>query len=176
MDTTDPFYGLDFTAEDVKQGAEARKNLRQRNGGVCICGHAAGAHSNYAPEGHPDHATAIYNGTSKCIPSRVVCACTEYHEVLIAEDLRQFRHSTKGPGIDHALALGLAASRDKDKKVEWKSGELVCFVCHQGPDEGVAVSPVAFLPNGAEANKTTDKNELVCHPCRDKIRNARAHA
>lgn len=173
MDNTDTFGALDFGAEEVATAAANRK-INQRNGGVCICGHAAGAHSHYAPAGHPDHEAALREGRSTCIPSKIKCDCLEYQQVILAEDLRQFRFSTKGPGIDHALAQGLAASLDKGKKTEWAPGVLQCVSCKQGPEVGVKLSPVAYHPDRSEAYAGTSINVLICQECRDKTRKARA--
>lgn len=173
MDTTDIFSAFDFGEDEAAQAAKNRK-INQRNGGVCICGHAAGSHSNYAPAGHPEHDSALREGKSVCIPSRVKCACAEYQQVIIAEDLRQFRHSTKGPGIDHALTQGVLSSKAKNKKAEWMPGVAHCVACRLGPDDGVQVSPVAYNPDKSEAFTTTAINVLICQSCRDKTRNARS--
>ena len=173
MDTYDPFEGLDFTKEDVERAVQARK-INNRDGRVCVCGHGIKSHSHYAPPGHPDHDLALREGRSVCIPSRVQCACGEFQPVLVTEDLRQFRHSTQGPGIDHALTLGMSASAAKGKKIEWLPGAAICVACKRGKDDGVSLTPIAYNSDMSEARNTTPQNVLICPDCREKTRRARA--
>ncbi len=167
--TDDPFEGIAATPDQVKTVLESRR-LRQRDGGVCICGHPAKCHTeNIEPGVNAKHDEARRMGVNQCAPSRAFCGCRKYEQVLTAQDLRKFRHGTRGAGWDHALLLGIAASQESGKTVTWAEG-LCCSKCKRlRTDPGVVLAPVPYTDDFHEAHHSTAKTFLMCMECREEV-------
>ena len=169
-DVNDPFYGIAVTREQVEEARQARK-VSHRNGGVCVCGHPAMAHTEFAPDGAADgkHDAWKARGESRCIPSKAPCECREFLKVLTAQDLRKFRHSTKGPAQQHALLQGVLASVQDGKNLQWESA-VGCVFCKRGrTEQGVTLTPVAY-DGMHEAYESTPNNVMVCVDCRASMK------
>lgn len=164
-----PLEGLDVTLEDAEESLAKSTRLARRSG-ICVCGHSANAHTANVPPGYSKiHDQAKASHKPKCAPSRHICPCREYQEVLTTSDIRPFRKATSGPGPDHALVKGImnAMQADREITVTW-SPNLVCVKCKKGTDE-VALAPVAYDFLWMEAKEPTDMNTMICRNCRDIV-------
>ena len=165
---TEALRGLGVTMEELEAVAVARK-VSHRNGGVCVCGHAAKSHTEFADEGAAQgkHDAWRAAGQSRCIPSLAPCECRGYNQVLTAQDLRKFRHTTKGAANAHALMQGVFASVQAGKELYWDPA-VACAFCKADRDSASLV-PVAYA-GFTEAHESTQNNVMVCETCRDSMR------
>lgn len=170
QDASEVFNGLAITKE-MAEAALIKAQRRRRNGGVCICGHAATAHTEFVPEGTSgvhDAARLTPEGAT-CAPSKHVCPCTKYQQVLEAKDVRRFRFATTGPGADHALMKGVVAAFQSEVDLWWDN-DVECISCKLGMlTVGAQLAPVAYDKQWFEAKGPTDLNVMICVDCRDKI-------
>jgi hypothetical protein len=113
-------------SEAVKIYSEGKRERVERH--ICTCGHAKGRHY-------------LDGETVHCKPNALECACSEFHPMLEVHDTRLFLHKTDGPGKEHALIRGLAATAKKQKYVKWIAESRKCRKC--GTDEELTIYPIA---------------------------------
>lgn len=132
---------------------------------ICICGHSMSAHSGTSSA---DRDAILLTGRAlktHCTPGRMNCPCSNARPVLLASDARKFMRKTAGPGMDHALGLGIAACRKADKTVEW----LVDMECERCKTTEAKLAPVALSPGGLVTNEPGADNALLCASCRSEL-------
>ena len=135
---------------DEKVRGEAK--TRDRDGRVCLCGHAIARHT-------------LVGGVVYCKPSRMECPCKKTRPVLEVEDTRKFLRRTSGSGAMHALTLGIVSHVQTGKSVEWIV-DLKCDRC--GTDDNNVV-PAAVTQNGRAASYATGFDALLCPKCRTEV-------
>lgn len=164
-----PLQGIDVSPEEAK--AVAVKTSRPpKNNGICVCGHSANSHTSVVPPGYSKrHDSARVSGKPKCMPSKHVCPCRKYEEVLTSTDSRPFRKVTTGAGPGHALVKGIVTAMDAEReiKIVW-SKSLACVKCHT-PATEVPLAPVAYDLLWVESDDPTDMNVMICRNCRDIV-------
>jgi len=144
--------------KSIMQTAEDRKN----NPEICICGHAARAHTSHAKSTSAVHATFRNRGEEKCFPLRQMCPCTEFRAVVKTRDTRNFTFKTTGAYNGHALFKGILHSIDKASSVEpIPATGWVCDSC--GSTENVG--PVPINSDKMVAEEPTQRNYLLCEAC-----------
>jgi len=119
--------GIDFEMADAVNSKLISKSLDDR---ICICGHAMRRHSEA-------------DMTQFCNPGRTTCHCRKSNmtPVLKAGNVQVFRHSSNGPGPEHALVRGLVSLSKTDKEMEWIE-EPFCMINGCGSKD--EVSPVVL--------------------------------
>lgn len=140
----------------IEAGANGSPNRQ-----VCVCGHAAAAHTDYASARSTTHNTLRDQGQKACTPGNGWCECQNFVWVLSCSDTRLFRHATKGPDEMHALRLGTISARSKHKTIEFNP-DLKCFLCPEGSGKGVRLYPLALTRSGYESRVPTQYNTLLC--------------
>ncbi len=149
---------LGISAEEAVETDEKLTRKPSRDKRICLCGHAVNKHSTDA-------------GLVICVPSRYNCPCKNIRAVVQAEDTRLFLRKTSGPGAEHALTRGLAASFSADKGVEWIETPK-CDKCgiEATPAGDVRISPVAVTEYRTVSNEATGYDALLCDTCLEEIR------
>lgn len=74
---------------------------------ICICGHTITSHQFSNLTGH------------FCRPNNQGCPCIRPRPVYFAGNARYFKRSTHGPGMKHALALGIKSMTKDGFSGEW---------------------------------------------------------
>lgn len=152
---------------------KGEKNVDKR---ICVCGHPATSHTDYARAENLTHRAARADGVKMCTPGSGNCPCQSMRWVLAAEETRVFRHKTAGQGVDHALYQGIASAREKGKSVEWRS-DLGCYFCPSGSGlwtQGVALTVLSLDQTGREVTRPTKWNVIVCDTHRVELATAAA--
>ncbi len=149
---------LGITAEEAVETDERLTRKPSRDKRVCLCGHAVNKHSTDA-------------GLVICVPSRYNCPCKNIRPVIEVEDTRLFLRKTSGPGAEHALTRGLAASFSADKGVEWLETPK-CDKCgiEATPAGDVKINPVAVTEFRSISYEATGYDALLCDSCLEEIR------
>lgn len=145
------FEFFDFDIEEAAMIDAALTARRERDGRICICGHAMSKHSNtYGPV--------------NCKPTRMQCKCRQMRAVLETNDVRVFLRKTSGQGPMHALGRGLQAAIANGNTVEWIIPQE-CDKCHTpGPISPVPINMTVTGPS--VASEETGYNALLCKTCR----------
>lgn len=154
---------MGVTPEELAEiNAEMESKKRDKDGRVCICGHAARRHEDVF-------------GRVLCRPGRQRCPCPELVPVLEVGDTRAFLARTQGPGPRHALGRGSAAMERLAAKLgspitaEWLV-ELKCQAC--GGENGVM--PVAVTQAGFISESPEARNGLLCTGCVEQLSKKRS--
>jgi hypothetical protein len=148
-----PFSFFDFSEEDVVEVNEEMKLVKgERDGRICICGHAVKRHGGQEI------------GVTYCSPSRMTCPCKNIRVVLDTQDTRDFLRKTVGSGPMHALGRGIQTAMEKSHKVEW----LIPAVCDRCETAG-PLSPVPVSQQGQVAIEATGWDALLCRKCRSEV-------
>ncbi len=168
-----PRPGVPFTEEELeyfKRSDEAHKTQSPstRDPRICVCGHPARAHTDFSLSETQRGLREM--GRYICQPSRQICPCKAFHEVLRVEDTRTFRFQTKGPLNAHALFQGAKRSAENGHEIEWSEG-VVCGICARPRDTEMPVYPVALKapPNGGISQRATPFNRLLCWACYTRV-------
>ncbi len=144
------YRGFAVTLEQMRDAQELlRQDRNARDRRICICGHPAGRHSEYA-------------GRVSCTPTRMVCPCRLMVPVIEVADTRPFLRKTQGYGSAHALMSGLSGLIEKGRDWDWLPGFPVCTKCDA---EGVSVYPIAIDPSGRPSIQPEARNVLLCASC-----------
>ena len=144
-----PFDVFSVTEDEaLKALEEIKSNPRDRDAGVCICGHPRSKHI----ESHLGHT---------CSPGKLFCPCKKLRVVLETPNLRFFMAKTRGGGSLHALLQGITATTKAGLETNWV-GETVCDRC--GKDG--RVNPVPVSQRGVEMDEATGYDALLCDGCR----------
>jgi hypothetical protein len=127
--------GIDFGVADA---ANSKLNSKSFDDRVCICGHAMRRHSDATME------------KGFCIPGRTACHCQRSNmtPVLKAENVQVFRHSSNGPGTQHALVRGMVSLAKTGKEMEWIE-EPFCMLNDCGSKDEVTPVVLETLSDGS---------------------------
>lgn len=149
---------LGIVAEEAVETDERLTRKPSRDKRICLCGHAVNKHSTDA-------------GLVMCTPSRYNCPCKNIRPVVEVEDTRLFLRKTSGPGAEHALTRGLAASFSADKGVEWIETPK-CDKCgvEATPAGDVRILPVAVTEYKTVSYEATGYDALLCETCLEDVR------
>lgn len=140
--------GIDF--EQAKQISETLKTSRSKDDRVCVCGHKMSNH------------TVSSGGLVSCTPSRLQCPCKRNHAVIRSDNLRPFMRKTTGPGMLHALVLGITKAIEIGATVEWIETPTRCEKC----DQLASVKPVCVTKQGYKVeNESVGWDYLLCDDC-----------
>ena len=150
-ENNDPFSFFDFSIDEARESERTHKNgADRRDKRVCLCGHAMSAH--------------MVDSVSVCSPSKMYCPCKVARAVLEVQDCRLFVRKTRGAGSQHALSLGVVASLERGKKVEW----IIEQRCDRCKTPG-KVSPVPVTHEGFARSDATGFDALLCMVCRESV-------
>lgn len=83
---------------------------------ICMCGHSVNSHH-----------YSTYSRTYVCRTGTVWCRCQYPKPALAASNAFDFKRSTRGVGVKHALGLGVAALLKRGGSATWLV-DLVCAV------------------------------------------------
>jgi hypothetical protein len=142
--------GLDITVEEATEVYNKIKIAGNRDGRICICGHAMGY-----------HALIEGRGVVRCNAQKQNCACKNPRPVLITSNARAFMKKTYGSAGLHALTQGVVASITAGGSVEWIV-ELKCDKC-ENPSQ---VVPCPVTVSGQVSNDPTGYDKFLCRDCR----------
>ena len=149
----DVFDGMDFSEEEaIEADKSTRITSRERDGGICICGHPKRRHTE----------TLGMVDTWTCQPSAMSCPCRKPRYVLEASDVRHFLRKTTGLGAFHALGRGMGSARTAGVEMNWIDEDMICDKCGQSG----TLSPVALSTNGVPIEQPSQHNALYCRDCR----------
>lgn len=151
--TNNPMDMMDFTVDDALEADRLmRARPNERDGRVCICGHAAGRHST-------DY------GVNQCTPSAMQCSCKTLRPVIESSDVRPFLRKTEGAGPLHALGRGMGVAIAKGATIEW----LIELKCDRCGETGIKLTPVPVTQSGVGTNYDTGYNAMLCGECRQAV-------
>jgi hypothetical protein len=151
--------------DEIERALAREVALRTGVPEVCICGHAARAHSSNARADNLLHRSFREAGQDRCMPGRMACPCEGYRGVVRADSVRGFLYRTTGAYGSHALSKGIANALGKGLKVE-PLGVWSCDMCG-GLDK---VGPVPVTRAGRESYEPQPKNFLLCAVCVERLR------
>ncbi|UDL16033.1 hypothetical protein QEH42_gp185 [Microbacterium phage Pumpernickel] len=175
--TADDPWGAMTKETATKILSDARAGVRgQPDKRICVCGHAAIGHTDYAPVDSATHNSLRETGTKACTPGRGYCECDNFREVATVSDVRLFRHSTRSSNEGHALRLGAVSAAEKNKVVKW-STTLKCYFCPEDEGymrDGVVLIPLALDRYGREVHRATKYNAMSCAKHRTALAEASA--
>jgi len=134
-------------AEDILE--KARREVRQRDGRICICGHPMATHTEF-------------HGVTTCKPSKMQCKCKQSRAVIEVSDTRVFRRKGRGNGAAHALSAGIVAAKQAELDLEYLI-EARCDTCQT---EGVPISPVNVTREFVATEEETGYSVFMCDKCR----------
>jgi len=144
-----PFDVFSVTEEEATKALEEIKaNPRDRDSGVCICGHPRSKHI----ESHLGYT---------CSPGKLFCPCKKLRVVVETPNLRFFMAKTRGGGSLHALTQGITATIKAGLETNWIGGTN-CDRC--GEEKRLSVVPVS--QRGVEMEEATGYDALLCDGCR----------
>lgn len=168
-DYSQVFIGLGITQDEALASLRSAQRHR-RNPGVCVCGHAATAHTeNVKPGVSAAHDAVRDAGHRTCAPSKHVCPCPGYVEALKTQDTRRFRYATRGPGGDHALMMGIMSAMTHGMSVDWNP-DVCCSKCEASRmTAGVSLTIIAYDKLWRESKTATDFNVFMCNTCREEV-------
>ena len=172
LDLDEIFRGIGATPADARAW-ELANQRRPEQHGICVCGHAEGAHTQNMPPGRSkEHDGYRARSMHVCIPSKYKCPCPAYQEVLKTQDTRLFRFKTEGPEELHALSKGVEAARLQKRWVQWDL-HLACINADKcgkyAIQSGVELVPVAYDRDYNESKGPTDQNVMICEICRHSV-------
>jgi hypothetical protein len=135
---------------DIDQ-AEASKYLDYlakypRSKQICICGHTVTSHRFSTSIGYT------------CKPNNHYCPCQRIHPVYFAGNARHFKRSTHGPGMKHALSLGIVAMRKSGAVGQW----LVELKCSFPGCKNPEIVPSPMTKENRVPESPTPLNLLLC--------------
>lgn len=101
---TEPYFDVDEVKAHEYLDYLARY---PRSKQICICGHTVTSHRFSTSIGYT------------CKPNTNYCPCEKVQPVFFAGNARHFKRSTHGPGMKHALSMGIVAMTRSGAKGEW---------------------------------------------------------
>ena len=114
---------------------------------ICICGHTVTAHKHSPPTGY------------YCRPNSQECPCRVIRPVFYAENASYFKRSTHGPGLKHALSLGIKAMKKAGHSGKW----LVVLKCQVPDCANPDIVPVCVNENRRITMVPTRYSAFLCH-------------
>ncbi len=145
--------GLDITVEEALEAYNKIKNAKNRDGRICICGHAMGFHAFFDAR-----------GVFKCNAQKQACPCKNPRPVLETTNARAFLKKTHGSGGLHALTQGVVAATKSGVTFDWII-ELKCDRC-ENPNQ---VVPCPVTQSGQVSNEATGYDKFLCRECRGAL-------
>lgn len=146
---------LGISAEEAIEADQSLTRRPSRDRRICLCGHAVNKHD-------------VSSGLVQCIPSAYRCPCKNIEPVLQVEDTRLFLRKTNGPGLEHALVRGMAASSQQGKEVKWIETPA-CKACGKTSSES-RITPTSVTEFGQVSYSATGFDALLCEDCLEKAR------
>jgi hypothetical protein len=144
------FDFLDLSEDEAKEVSETIAKSGNRDGRICICGHAMGYHGFI--EGR---------GVYKCNAQKQTCPCRNPRPVILTNNSRAFMKKTHGSAGLHALTQGIVSVTTTGGSVEWTI-EVKCDKC----EAEVPVVPCPVTQSGQISNEATGWDKLLCRDCR----------
>lgn len=142
--------GLDITVEEATEAYNKIKSAGNRDGRICICGHAMGY-----------HAFIEGRGVHKCNAQKQNCSCKNPRPVLITSNARAFMKKTYGSAGLHALTQGVVTAINAGGSVDWIV-ELKCDKCGNANQ----VVPCPVTQSGLVSSEATGWDKFLCRECR----------
>jgi hypothetical protein len=136
-------------AIDMVVASEYLEHLTKypRSKQVCICGHTVTSHSFW-------ESGASYT----CKPNNSYCPCMKVEPVYFAAHAGFFKRSTHGPGMKHALTLGIVAMTKAGYSGEWLVPLRCRFVDCADPD----LVPAPVTSDRRVSARPSDINVFLC--------------
>lgn len=113
---------------------------------ICICGHTATSHKFGTIVGYT------------CKPNNQYCPCRAIFPVYLAGNASCFKRSSHGPGMKHALTLGIAAMKKSGATGEW----LVDLKCMYPGCSNVEVLPAPVNKDRRVLDRPSSINVMIC--------------
>lgn len=113
---------------------------------ICICGHTVTSHRFETSIGYT------------CKPNSNYCPCQKVQPVYFAGNARHFKRSTHGPGMKHALSLGIVAMRKSGAEGKWLVDLKCMFPECANPD----IVPAPLTKDQRVPDRATPINLLLC--------------
>jgi hypothetical protein len=135
-------------AVDMQRASEYLKYLKKypRSKQICICGHTVASHH---------YSTVVgYN----CKPNNHFCPCERLDPVYFASNANHFKRSTHGPGMKHALALGITSLLASGSSGEW----LIRVKCMYPDCKNLEILPAPLSKDRRIVGKPSNTNVLLC--------------
>jgi hypothetical protein len=144
------FDFLDLSEDEAKEVSDKIAQTGNRDGRICICGHAMGY-----------HAFIEGRGVYKCNAQKQTCPCKTPRPVIETTNSRAFMKKTHGSAGLHALTQGIVSVTTTGGSVDWII-EVKCDKC--GAE--VPVVPCPVTQTGQISNEATGFDKLLCRDCR----------
>jgi hypothetical protein len=145
---TEPSAPVSFFDVDQEKASKYIDYLAKypRSKQICLCGHTVTSHRYSTTLGYT------------CKPNKNYCPCQSVHPAYFAGNARHFKRSTHGPGMKHALSLGIVAMRKSGATGEWLV-ELKCmFPGCRNPE----IVPAPMTQDQRVPDRATPINVLLC--------------
>jgi hypothetical protein len=147
---SDPFAGLGITFEEALEDYNKIQKYGNRDGRICICGHAMGFHE-----------FIDGRGINVCNAQKQGCPCKNPRPVLETTNAKIFLRKTHGSAGLHALMQGVVAAVSSGAKIDWLV-ELKCDRC-ESTDQ---VVPCPVTHGGQVSPEATGYDKFLCRECR----------
>ncbi len=145
--------GLDITVEEALEAYEKIQKYGNRDGRICICGHAMGFHE-----------FIDGRGINVCNAQKQGCPCKNPRPVLETTNAKIFLRKTHGSGGLHALTQGVVAATKSGVTFDWII-DLKCDGC-ENPNQ---VVPCPVTQSGQVSNEATGYDKFLCRECRGAL-------
>jgi hypothetical protein len=118
---------------------------------ICICGHTVTSHSFWE-----------VNGSYTCKTNNSYCPCVKVEPVYFAQHAGFFKRVSHGPGMKHALTLGIVAMQKEGFRGKWLVPLKCRFDYCNEPD--IVPAPVTF-----EQRVSASPSEINVFLCRNHV-------
>lgn len=140
---TEPYFDVDKVKANEYLDYLARY---PRSKQICICGHTVTSHRFSTSIGYT------------CKPNTNYCPCEKVQPVFFAGNARHFKRSTHGPGMKHALSMGIVAMTRSGAKGEW----LVPLKCMFPGCRNPEIVPSPLTKDQRVPDRAAPINVLLC--------------
>lgn len=113
---------------------------------ICICGHTVASHKYSTSIGYT------------CKPNNHWCPCDVVQPVYFASNSRHFKRATHGPGMKHALSMGIVSMKKSGTDGEWLVPLKCMFPGCTNPD----IVPAPLTKDNFIPARPTALNVLLC--------------
>jgi hypothetical protein len=114
---------------------------------ICICGHTVTSH----------HFWESSQGYT-CKPNKSYCPCTSVNPVYFAPNACYFKRASHGPGMKHALTLGIVAMTKSGFSGEW----LVPLKCRFDDCNDPDIVPAPVTRHKRISARPSEINVFLC--------------